>query len=282
MYGELVHVETRDGVRLDGILGKPATGAPSNLGLDAIVLHHGVTDTFYGPGIYDDFQEPLLQKGCAVLRVNNRGHDPVSLSTTSRERRRLGAAYESLDDCRLDWQAWLDFAQAQGYQKLGLWGHSLGAVKSIYYMAVQHDQRVQCVVAASPPRFNHSHYLSIETDGDFQRAYQEADLHMKKGEPEDLIETAYPTPLLITAKTFVDKYGPDDRYDILKHIPAVQVPLLVTIGGGEAEDMLAFKGLPAQVEQLAGELNLVSFEGIPEADHFYTHQRGYVWNVVSS
>lgn len=45
--------------------------------------------------------------------------------------------------------------------------------------------------------------------------------------------------------------------------------------------MTAFKGLPDRVRELAGELERVTFESIPGADHAYTHQRDYVWEVVS-
>ena len=31
-----------------------------------------------------------------------------------------------------DWAAWTDLAEARGFSKIGLWGHSLGAVKTIY------------------------------------------------------------------------------------------------------------------------------------------------------
>ena len=35
------------------------------------------------------------------------------------------------------------------------------------------------------------------------------------------------------------------------------------------------------MEKLSGELDLLTYESIPGADHSYTHQRPYVWNVVS-
>jgi len=80
---------------------------------------------------------------------------------------------------------------------------------------------------------------------------------------------------------FVEKYGPDEKYDILKHIPGLRAPLLVMVGTEEAQTVTAFKGLPAKLEQLAGELESFTFESIPGADHAYTHQREYVWGVVS-
>ena len=215
-----------------------------------------------------------------MLRVNNRGHDPISRAVVGESVKRLGAAYEDMDECRHDWEAWVDFAQAAGYHRIGLWGHSLGATKSIYYMATQHDPRVTCVVAGSPPRFSYAAFAAQEEGEEFKRLASQAQQHIDRGHPEALIDASYPIPLLVTAAVFIQKYGPEEQYDILKHIPNVQSPLLIMIGTVEAQTMMAFKGLPALVEKLAGAMDHVTFASIPGADHAYTYQRDYVWSVV--
>ena len=48
MKVDLVDVKTRDGVRLDGILREPVS-TPSRLGVDVVILHHGVGGNFYDP-----------------------------------------------------------------------------------------------------------------------------------------------------------------------------------------------------------------------------------------
>ena len=145
MMVDLVNVTTRDGIRLDGTWRKPSVQRASRLGVDVVILHHGVGGNFYSPGMFEPYSDALLEQGCAVLRVNNRGHDPMSRAVVGEGVKQLGAAYEGMEDCTYDWEAWVDFAQAAGYQRIGLWGHSLGATKSIYYMATQHDPRAQCV-----------------------------------------------------------------------------------------------------------------------------------------
>src|SRR5712691_9251975 len=115
----------------------------------------GVGSTFYGPSFFDTVGDALVANGTAILRVNSRGHDQAY----HLQQRRLGAAYEVIDDCRLDFTAWLDFAAARGFRRVALWGHSLGAVKTIYFLSVARDPRVICAVASSPPRFVHQAYL---------------------------------------------------------------------------------------------------------------------------
>ena len=281
MMVDLVHITTRDGVRLDGTWRKPPVERASQLGVDVVILHHGVAGNFYSPGMFEQYSDALLERGCAVLRVNNRGHDPMSRAVVGEGVKRLGAAYEHMEDCTYDWAAWVDFAHAAGYQRIGLWGHSLGATKSIYYMATQRDPRVQCVVAGSPPRFSYSTFVTLEGGEEFKRMAAQAQQHIDRGHPEALIDTVYPVPLLVTAEVFMEKYGPEEQYDILRYVPNVQCPLLVMVGTAEAQTMMAFQGLPPLLEKLAGAMDNVTFAAIPGADHAYSHQRDYVWGVVS-
>jgi hypothetical protein len=69
-----------------------------------------VSGNFDSPGMFDQSSDALLDRGCAVWRVNNRGHDPISRAAAGEGAKRLGAAYEDMDDCRYDWEAWVDFA----------------------------------------------------------------------------------------------------------------------------------------------------------------------------
>lgn len=204
--------------------------------------------------------------------VNQPGHEP--------EAKRQGAAYEDMDACRHDWSAWVDFAHAAGYRRIGLWGHSLGATKSIYYMAIQPDDRVTCVVASSPPRFAHSTLLTTAQGAVFKHSAEQAQQHIREGRSEAMMDVLYPVPLLLTAETFMQKYGPEETYDILTYIPKLRVPTLILIGTEEAQTIMAFQGLPPHVAKLAAELDPLTFASIPGADHAYTHQRREVWDIV--
>lgn len=281
MLVDLVHVETSDGVRLDGIFQKASEPSISQLGVDVIILHHGVYGNFYSAGMFDEYSEGLLANGCAVLRVNNRGHDPISRVKVKNDVKRYGAAYEVIDESRHDWEAWIDFAQAAGFERIGLWGHSLGAVKSIYYMALNRDTRVKFVVAGSPPRFSCSAFANMKEGTEFKKVLSQAQRYVEAGQPDTLMDVTNPYDILLTADVFIEKYGPDERYNILDYIPHVEVPLLITIGSCEAQANMAFNGLSEEVGNLAREFHNVTFESIPGADHSYTHQREYVWSVVS-
>lgn len=275
---ELVQVRTDDGVRLDGVLTLPANSPTPALGVDAMILHHGVGGNFYGQSFFEKMTNALIAQGCVVLRVNNRGHD--LMNNTSRGR--LGAAYEVVDDCRHDWRAWLDFMQSRGYRRTGLWGHSLGAVKTIHYLATESDTRVPVAIASSPPLFSFSDYVQMEGAERFRAVYEKAQAMVDGGAEDDLLTVSVPTNLVLAARTYVDKYGPAERYNILHALPNVSVPVLITIGseeglGPQSSDWFTFGGFAQKVKGLAGHTPNLSFELIKGANHAYAGREEALW-----
>ena len=275
MNVELVHVQTADGVRLDGALRSPATATPPSLGIDLVICHHGVGGNFYGPYFFDAAGDRLLASGCAVLRVNNRGHDQV----VNGPHGKLGAQYEVVDDSRHDWRAWLDFAAQAGYRRVALWGHSLGAVKTIYYQSVERDPRVVCAIASSPPRFAYEAYLASEQGARFRTDMERALACVAAGEPEAMILAAVPLETAFAARTYVDKYGPGSRYDFFTHAPRSAVPLLLTLGELEVAG-LAFRDLAARGPALPASAPQITYALIEGADHSYTSRLEPLWDTV--
>jgi alpha-beta hydrolase superfamily lysophospholipase len=281
MNVELVRVVTADGVRLEGSLRLPESPETGRLPVDIVIFHHGVGGNFYNQSFFEPMSDAFLQLGCAVLRANNRGHDLAFNSPAGR----LGAAFETVDDCRHDWTAWTDFAASRGFGKIGLWGQSLGAVKTIYSLATEGDTRIARAITTSPPRFSYSAYKAREDGAAFLAYYEQAERLVSAGQPDSLFAADLPTSLIATARTYVDKYGPAERYDVLKHLPNVKTPLLLTIGGEEGiyqdkADRFAFGGLAAKVSSLASDLPNVTFELIEGADHAYTNRTDRLWTTV--
>ncbi|MGH2365744.1 MAG: alpha/beta hydrolase [Chloroflexota bacterium] len=278
---ELVSLTTADGVRLDGSVVVPEQRR--DLGFDAVILHHGVGSNFYGTSFFGPMQEWLSQAGCAVLRVNNRGHE-LAYNTP---RGRLGAAFELVADSVQDWTAWLDFAAARGWHRVVLWGHSLGAVKTIFFLATQQDPRIVRAIAASPPLFSFSEYQTKEGAAQFQEQWHRGQELLAQGKPDELMPVTVPTRALLTARTYTEKYGPDERFNILRLLPAVRIPLLLTLGGEEGAgphqpDWLAFGGLANRLQELASGLERAEFRLIPEANHRYEHKEAELWSAVAA
>ncbi len=278
MQVDLVQATTHDGVRLDGMLQRVAT---KNASFDGVIFVHGTGGNFYASSLFDAVGERFLQRGIAVLRVNTRGHDGISNAVTSKGGRRLGAAYECVDDCRHDLAAWVDYLKANVGPRVILAGHSLGAVKSIYALAQDATINVERVIAISPPRLSYSWFCENPEGPRFLESYRQAEALMQAGTPTALLEVALPLPMVITAAGYVEKYGPDERYNFLTHLRYVRVPTLLTFGGIEISNNMAFRGAPEASAALASEKRPVSVVTIAEADHFYTGKRAELGEAIA-
>lgn len=260
---ELCRVTTSDGRMLDGALRVPA-GPGGSLPIDACLLIHGTGSNFTTPGLLEAFAAQSDAAGIASLRVNTRGHDLMARIPMERGSVLGGAAYENIAECRHDVAAWLALLSERGYRKVAVVGHSMGGVKAIYTLSRQMSDIVSCLVAISPPRFNHAHFQRHKLAGQFREDYRRADALVSRGEGEVLLQVRQPMSLVMPASGFVAKYGPHDDYDILKHLPHVQCPTLVLIGTESARNSAAFDGLQPELERIAAGrsgLNVVAVEG---------------------
>ncbi len=286
MLVELVRAKTSDGLRLDGSLARPLAGPAEPPPVDAAILLHGVGGSFFGGAMFDPLSDRLLELGIAVLRVNTRGYGSVNLIATDGAATRGGAAFEVVDQCRHDVNAWCDFLVGRGMSRIGLIGHSLGAIKAVYSAAHAPHPNVAAVIAASPPRLSHRAFQAGPRSHDFFDSLATAKQLVKQGRPEQLFTAKFPFPLLISAASYVDKYG-DERYNILTFVSQVGCPTLFTYGSIELEQGgVAFAGLPDAIRQAVSEAEEaaqsdVDVVTIADADHFYTGKYDELADVVS-
>lgn len=274
MHVELVRVTTADGVRLDGVLQAP-TAAKSAGAPDAVLCVHGTGSNFYGSTLFDTLGERFTRLGIAVLRSNTRGHDLVSAAWTAQGPRRLGAAFETVDECREDLAAWVDWLIGRGHMRIVLAGHSLGALKVLYAEAKAHHGAVVGVLALSPPRLSYSWFGTTAAAEVFRKSYLEAVTHVEQGRPEALLQVSFPIPMIISAAGYVDKYGPAERYNLLKFIDRLAVPTLVTFGSLETGQNVVFEGLPEALRTACARVSNFALTVVEGADHFYNglHER---------
>jgi pimeloyl-ACP methyl ester carboxylesterase len=278
MIVDLVRVTTRDGVQLDGSW--QAAAGPSQIGVDALVLIHGTGGNFYGSTFFDLLAERLRGLGCGVLRINTRGHDGISTAVARGGGLRLGAAYETVDDCRHDLAACLDWLRSQSGPRVGLLGHSLGAVKSLYAVAHEPQLAPRCIVAVSPPRLSYSYFCASSQGADFLASYQAAEALVQAGKASALMETRLPLPMAIAAAGYLEKYGPEERYNYLRFLASVNCPTFLLFGSVEVAKNMAFQEAPADVGRLINGKPNMAMTIIDGADHFYTGVRDQAWAAI--
>lgn len=270
MHVELVRTVTRDGLRLDGALSQARIVRERSTAPTAAILLHGVASNFYTSNTFEPLITKLPDLGMDALTVNTRGHDSVFGASMGNVRRRLGAAYETVDECRLDIAAWIKFLKERGHERIVLVGHSLGAVKAVYAHAQDQFPEVAALVAVSPPRLSYSAFMNAPESSLFWDSMHIAQQLAKAGQSDELFTSKYPFPLLITAGAYIDKYGPAERYNILNFAAALPCPALFVYGGKElTTGGIAFAGLPDILNSMAGSERR-SVAVIDGADHVYT------------
>jgi hypothetical protein len=253
----LVRIPTPDGLLLDGALSEPRAAKPRSR---AWVFLHGTGSNFSAPGILEGLSQLFSERGEAVLRLNTRGHDLLAKIPTISGSVRGGAAFESVGDAHLDVagaSAWLLDA---GYEKLSLLGHSLGGVKAITSQSEHSIDEVDEIVALSPPRLC---YEQLIQDSAFRHGFDRARQLVDSGHGQEWVEMTSPLKLWMPAQGVVEKYGIDDRFDIVEHLARVNQATLVFIDAKSLESSAAHKGLDEALADVARSHSALSVQRHP-------------------
>ena len=235
MLVELVSLLNDDGLRLDGAFYPPTESADRAGPVDAVLLVHGSRGNFYD-GATKSMAADLSAQGYACLPLNTNAHDTAWYNPGSREFK--GNAFEVLADTCIDLRAGIDHLTERGYRSIGLLGHSMGAVRAAYYAATEDDGRVTAVVPVSPVRLSYSYFMESEDAEEFAASIEVARRLIARGEPEGVFRVGHPIPQLFSAASFLDKHGPEEKYNLINHAHGIRVPMLTLNGSLETHSRL--------------------------------------------
>lgn len=235
MLVDLIRIAAADGMELDGAYFAPAGGAVAPGPVDAVLCIHGSGRNFYTAATAQ-MADDLRGQGYAALTLNTRGHDTVWMDRQTGAA--AGNAYEILDESRQDLRAGVDYLAGLGHRRIALLGHSMGAVKVAYYAAVEDDPRVAAVIPVSPVRLSCSYYLESEDAAEFRANLETADRMEAEGRALDLFKVDFPITEMFAAAAYLDKHGPLERYNIIRHAPRIRAPLFVLAGSLETHTRL--------------------------------------------
>ena len=235
MLVDLIRIAAADGMELDGAYFAPAGGAVAAGPIDAVLCIHGSGRNFYTAATAR-MADDLRGQGYAALTLNTRGHDTVWMDRQTGAA--AGNAYEILDESRQDLRAGLDYLSGWGHRRIALLGHSMGAVKVAYYAAVEDDPRVAAVIPVSPVRLSCSYYLESADAAEFRANLETADRMEAEGRALDLFKVDFPITEMFAAAAYLDKHGPLERYNIIRHAPRIRAPLFVLAGSLETHTRL--------------------------------------------
>lgn len=207
MKGKLIRHTLSDGLILQGLLCRPEGES------DVCTIHiHGSTGNFYENFFLDDMQERYNKRGFAFLSVSTRGRDYYSdlkfLQNGKYGSKQIGGIKEIFSDSKIDISGWVECAESLGYKRIYLQGHSLGAMKVVYYATLKESVHIDGLVLISPPDL---FGLQEKEYGDrFIDDLKLAKKHIDSGEPEKLMpEGCYYDP--ITAASFYNLFSDPDK-----------------------------------------------------------------------
>ena len=233
MIVDLMSTTTSDGIQLDGAFFAPQASSSPMGAVDSILLEHGSRGNFCSAGT-KYMAEDLRVRGYGCLALNSAAHDTVWSNASNH----YGNAFEILDRSRLDVRAGVDYLWELGYRRIGILGHSMGAVRVTYYAATEADPRVAAVIPVSPVRLSYSYYMASRDAAEFQSIVQQAGQLEAEGKAHELISVNFPITQLFSAASYLDKHGPEERYNLINLAPKITIPMFVLGGSLETHTRL--------------------------------------------
>ena len=160
-----LNVPTKRGVVLNGVLFRPERNRSTDTVMIAITGIHG---TFYSNPFYYNIGDTLNKAGIDFVyaQTNDAFGEIKTVNVLTGKEEVIGSWNERFSYTEEDINAYLNFAEEEGYRHIILAGHSLGANKVIYYLSQHHDPRIEHFFLLSPA--NLSYMMSGVTDWEKQ------------------------------------------------------------------------------------------------------------------
>ncbi len=278
---ELVHVRAKDDIVSGGAIFVPPKESARPI---AVIWVHGWGVNFYQP-TYINIGRALAERGYTCISANTRMHDLGNVAAWRGSKRVRGGGYWGVasEEVR-DLAAWVDFAEARGFERVVLVGHSAGWAAVRRYQSEKQDPRVVGVVLASGAVFAEARM----TDPD---QLAQATRLMAEGKGDDLIRDPKRSfPSFVSAATFIDIANTPSQYkdffgfrEKSPGVKRIRCPLLAFFGTNERE-----VGTERDLEQLKASLwrlpegpSRVETVMIQGADHMYKGEEAQVADIIA-
>ena len=144
-----LNVPTKRGSVLNGVLFRQEEKRSADTVMIAITGIHG---NFYSNPFYYNIGDTLSSDNIDFIyaQTNDAFGEIETVNVNTGKRETIGSWNERFSYTDEDIDAYLCFAEEEGYEHIILAGHSLGANKVIYYLSRHHDPRVDHFFLLSP------------------------------------------------------------------------------------------------------------------------------------
>ena len=232
----IVHVVTKDKLKLFGFLHKPASKS------NKVIVHiHGTSGNFYSNKFYPYIAGVAYKQTIAYLQTNNRGAGDFEFEPGEVPH---GAALELFEDSVMDLDAWLKFCIDLGLNEIILESHSYGNEKVIYYL--NKGKYRKYIIGVILLGFNDSVGTQARYEKKIEKSYfSEAQNLVNRGKGLSFLSDIFggiagEAPL--SARSYLNYYSPGS--ELSKTMPLrlggkltmysnIKVPILAIIGDNE-------------------------------------------------
>lgn len=193
------------------------------------------------------------------------------------EYKRIGNFREKFEECLLDIEPWIDYIDSLGYKNTVLQGHSLGAVKVVYYLAKTSDKRISKLILASPPDM----VGLAEAEKDHQNNLNLSQKMVAGGKGEELLPQMLWNWYYLSAATYIDFGERDNPIDVFNTydkgkpsiIENIKVPTFAFFGSKDDAAILPVKEALEVVKYKAKNCPQFDTDVIEGAPHsYYGHE----------
>ena len=279
MQADVIKREAEDGTELFGLVHE----ADGERDL-AVIYVHGLGSTARSH-VSQGLAAVLPRAGIGLIRGDLREADLLHIDElpNAGEARKGGGAYHPFAAGVADVDVWVREALERGYQRIVLFGHSLGSLRSTHYVADRGRPELVGLVLASTADLIAMHE-SRYTEDELERFLAMAGSMVAEGNGDEIMPTECSVGLMrqpISAAAYVDRFGLQPSWDVMdlyergsdrafRALSEVQVPILATFGTQKetipADRVDAVFELLAKQAARTPSFTSHTFEG---AEHFY-------------
>lgn len=273
MKTSLNRIQTKDGIELVGLLYEPEIVTKKIL-----VYIHGMAGNFYENKFLDFIARTLTDNGTAFFTFNNRGceyiKDLAKIEEGKRNFVRIGDTYEKFEDCLLDIEAGIDFAEEKEFSEIHLAGHSLGGPKIAYYASQTKDARLKSLVFVSPADM----VGLAEADKDFERDITTATKMIAEGRGEEIMPFLIWGENYLTANTFLSLSAEDSKVSVfslydpenkLSVLGQITIPTIIIMGKTDSATVVPVDELMTRVKSAMMFSSRIETVILGDAGHIY-------------
>jgi pimeloyl-ACP methyl ester carboxylesterase len=229
----IVKTKTNDGLCLNGLL------STSSIQSRKIIIHiHGMAGSPLMNAYYQSMHEKYSDENIAFLVTEHRGTGTVTEFATEKTSRTVGNAFELFEESILDIEAWVQFAEQEGYTEIWLQSHSLGTSKAAYYATTSSSPNIVGLLLLSP-----SDMIGLVHDQvgyqDHQKMLPIAKKLIQEGKGDALISHKLWGEYLLSAKTYLNFFDKGAKTAIFNFsddslgwdvVNAINIPVLAITG----------------------------------------------------